>query len=205
MAQSNHAHSNRQRHKDVRMRGFQDRTEVPTAIAMLEARIAPLGSEIVNVWDCLQRVLATDIRSEVCVPNFDRSAMDGFALIGQETFGASPYNPLEFHIIGSAFPGKPFLGTLHPGRAVRIMTGAPLPDGADTVLQAEAAEEVEGLLRVSEPAPPGRNVGHKGEDIQEGSLVLGRHRLLRPQDLGVWLLSALVKCRSSAVLRSISL
>src|SRR5260221_12763065 len=113
MALSNDAHSNRQRHKDVRMRGFQDRTEVSAAISMLEARIAPLDSEIVNVWDCCQRVLATDIRSDVCVPNFDRSAMDGFALIGLETFGAGPYNPLEFHIIGSAFPGKPFPGTNH--------------------------------------------------------------------------------------------
>jgi molybdopterin molybdotransferase len=185
MSLSNDAHSNRQRHKDVRMRGFQDRTEVPMAIAMLEARIAPLGSEIVNVWDCFQRVLATEIRSDVCVPNFDRSAMDGFALIGQETFGSGPYNPVDFQIIGSSFPGKPFPGTIQAGQAVRIMTGAPLPDGADTVLQAEAAEEINGLLRVSEPAPPGRNVGRKGEDIQEGTQVLGRHRLLRPQDLGV--------------------
>jgi molybdopterin molybdotransferase len=172
-------------HKDVRMRGFQDRTEVGAVTALLQARLVALESEIVNLGQCSERVLAADIRSEVCVPNFDRSAMDGFALIGSETFGASTYNPLEFHVIGEALPGRAFADVVHSGQAVRIMTGAPLPEGADAVLQAEAAEERGGLLRVSEPVPPGRHVGRRGEDIEEGTIILHQHRVLRPQDLGV--------------------
>jgi molybdopterin molybdotransferase len=121
------------------------------------------------------------------VPGFDRAAMDGFALRGEETFGAGPYNPLEFTVVGETLPGRPFAGTVGPGQAVRIMTGAPLPAGADAVLQAEAAEEIgEGeRVRVSEAVPPGRNVGQLGEDVQVGTVVLPAGRMLRPQDLGV--------------------
>jgi molybdopterin molybdotransferase len=72
-----------------------------------------------------------------------------------------------------------------PGQAVRIMTGSPLPAGADAVLQAEAAEEVGGRLRVAEPVPPGRHVGRRGEDVEAGGGVLRAGRLLRPQDAGL--------------------
>src|SRR5207253_5637422 len=103
-----------------------------------------------------------------------------------ETFGAGAYNPLEFHIVGEALPARPFAGVVQAGQAVRIMTGAPLPDGADAVLPAEAAEETAtGRLRVSEPVPPGRHVGARGEDIDAGQTVLPAGRRLRPQDLGV--------------------
>src|SRR5262249_59843062 len=100
------------------------------------------------------------VTAETSVPNFDRSAMDGYALRGQETFGAGPYNPLEFSIIGEALPGKPYQGRVESGQAVRIMTGAPLPAGADSVLQAENAEERSAAqLVVGEAVAPGRNVG----------------------------------------------
>jgi len=123
----------------------------------------------------------------VAVPGFDRAAMDGYALRAQETFGADSYNPLNFEIIGQALPGRPYPGEVQPGQAVRIMTGAPLPAGADAVLQAEAAEEVPGepRLRVREPVPPGRHVGRRGEDIATGTVVLRGGRVLRPQDVGV--------------------
>jgi molybdopterin molybdotransferase len=111
--------------------------------------------------------------------------MDGYALRGEETFGASAYNPLEFRIVGLALPGRPFPQLVEAGQAVRIMTGAPLPQGADAVLQAEAAETEGDVLRVSEPIPPARHVGRCGEDIQTGSVVLRPPRVLRPQDLGI--------------------
>lgn len=170
---------------DVRMRGFRDRTEVADAVALLTARLQPLECEPVPVGTAAGRVLAADVIAEVAVPPFDRAAMDGYALRGSETFGAGPYNPLEFDIIGVALPGKPFTGTVGPGQAVRIMTGAPIPQGADAVLQAEAAEEVGGRLHVSEPVPPARHVGRRGEDIEPGAVVLRAGRLLRPQDAGV--------------------
>jgi molybdopterin molybdotransferase len=171
--------------RDVRMRGFQDRSEVTNVCALLDARLQPLAPEPVRLQEAAGRVLAADVVAEVAVPGFDRAAMDGYALHGSETFGADPYNPLEFSVVGQALPGKPYLGTVGAGQAVRIMTGAPLPAGADAVLQAEAAEETGGRLKVSEAVPPGRHVGRRGEDLSPGNIVLPAGRLLRPQDVGV--------------------
>jgi molybdopterin molybdotransferase len=170
---------------DVRMRGFRDRAEIADVLALLETRLRPLPEESVGLHEAAGRVLATDVRADVAVPAFDRAAMDGYALQAQETFGAGPYNPLEFEVVGEVFPGRPFARPLQPGQAVRIMTGAPLPDGADAVLQAEAAQENAGRLQVTDAVPPGRNVGRRGEDIERGSAVLQAGRWLRPQDLGI--------------------
>jgi len=171
--------------KDVRMRGFQDRAEVADVRALLDSRARPLPAEPVNLHEAAGRVLAADVVADVAVPPFDRAAMDGFALRGAETFGAGPYNPLELAVVGEAFPGRPFPGVVQPGQAVRIMTGAPLPQGADAVLQAEAAEEAAGRLHVADAVPPGRHVGSRGEDIEPGTTVLPAGRVLRPQDVGV--------------------
>lgn len=167
------------------MRGFRDRTEVTDVRALLDRRIRPLAAEEVDLHAAAGRVLAADVAAAVAVPPFDRAAMDGYALRGAETFGAGAYNPLEFLIVGVSLPGRPFAGRVEPGQAVRIMTGAPLPDGADAVLQAEAAEERDGKLSVSEPVPPGRHVGCMGEDVAAGAVVLRAGRTLRPQDVGV--------------------
>jgi molybdopterin molybdotransferase len=170
---------------DVRMRGFRARTEVHDVVALLADRLSPLPAEAIDLPEAAGRVLAQDVIAEIAVPAFDRAAMDGYALRAQETYGAGAYNPLELEIIGEAFPGRPFLRLVGPGQAVRIMTGAPVPDGADAVLQAEAAEEISGRLRVSEPVAPGRHIGRRGEDIEPGTAVLATGRVLRPQDLGV--------------------
>jgi molybdopterin molybdotransferase len=170
---------------DVRMRGFRDRAEVADLQQLLATRLRSLPAGSVPLDEAAGRVLAADVTSEVAVPPFDRAAMDGYALRGSETFGAGPYNPLEFQVIGLALPGRAFVGKVGPGQAVRIMTGAPLADGADAVLQAEEARETEGRLQVSDAVPPGRHVGRRGEDIEVGAVVLSAGRRLRPQDLGV--------------------
>jgi len=174
---------------DVRMRGFKDRVDVSDVLAMLQNRLQLLDVEQVSISAAAGRVLAQSVTSSMAVPYFDRSAMDGYALRGEETFGASPYNPLEFRLIGESRPGKPFSGSVGPGNAVRIMTGAPIPQGADAVLMAEMAESDDKVLRVFEPVPPGRHISRQGEDIAAGSLVLDAGRRLRPQDAG--LLSAI--------------
>jgi molybdopterin molybdotransferase len=171
--------------KDVRMRGFQDRAEVTAVVALIDARVQPLPPEDVDLRGVAGRVLAAEVTAGVPVPAFDRAAMDGYALRGGETFGAGPYNPLDFEVIGLSLPGRPFAGNVEPGQAVRIMTGAPMPTGADAVLQAENAEESGGRLRVSDAVPPGRHVGRRGEDIEAGSVVLRAGRVLRPQDVAV--------------------
>ncbi len=174
---------------DVRMRGFRVRTPVEAVQALLDARLAPGAAEDVGLREAAGRVLAADVTSPVAVPPFDRAAMDGYALRGDETVGAAPDNPVEFEVIGIALPGRSLPVRVGRGQSVRIMTGAPMPSGADAVVPAEAAGEVPGdqgpLVRVTGAVAPGRHVGRRGEDVAEGATVLRAGRVLRPQDVGV--------------------
>lgn len=170
---------------DVRMRGFARRTTVVDALAWLDRQTAPLAPEQVGLHAAAGRVLAGDVVSRVDVPRFARSMMDGFALQAADTAGASPYNRLALEVIGDSMPGRPFEGRLGAGQAVRIMTGAPLPDGADAVLPAELVQiETERILAQGEVSP-GKHVGRIGEDVAAGTRVLSAGRVLRPQDVGV--------------------
>ncbi len=167
------------------MRGFRDRTDVSDVISLIDARGRLLGPESVAVADAGGRVLAENVRAEAAVPGFDRAAMDGYAVIARETFGAGVYNPLALIIAGDSRPGRPFAGKVVSGQAVRIMTGAPVPTGADAVLPAEVAQEHDGMIQVVEPISPGRHIGRRGEDVEAGQTVLKAGRVLRPQDLGL--------------------
>jgi molybdopterin molybdotransferase len=175
---------------DVRMRGFAQRHTVNAALAWLDAQLLPLGSEVVPLRNAAGRVLATSVVSGVDVPGFDRATMDGYAVIADNTEGATAYTPLTLTVIGDSMPGCPFDGFVSAGAAVRIMTGAPMPRGADAVLPAEFVEE---LFNDSSPhcvsalgaVSPGKNVGRRGEDILCGTTLLERGRVLRAQDLGV--------------------
>lgn len=175
--------------RDVRMKGFRTRTPVEEALSVLHKRVATLGSERVPITLAAGRVLAEDIIAAVSVPHFARAAMDGYALAGESTFGATAYAPAEMPLVGSAMPGRSFEGALKRGEAIRITTGAPVPPGADCVLMAELAEEIERegsrFVRAREPVAPGKHVGAIGEDVLAGTTVVKRGRRLRPQDVGV--------------------
>ncbi|MCK6586792.1 MAG: molybdopterin molybdotransferase MoeA [Polyangiaceae bacterium] len=175
--------------RDVRMRGFRSRTHVEEALSILEARVTALEEERVPISEAAGRVVAEDIVATVSVPHFVRSAMDGYAVAGESTFGASAYAPVELLLVGEARPGRRHDGVVQKGEAVRITTGAPVPDGTDAVLMAENAEELEKdgvkVVRAREPVAPGKHVSPIGEDIVAGSVVVKRGRKLRPQDVGV--------------------
>jgi molybdopterin molybdotransferase len=171
--------------RDVRMRGFAERADVEEVERFLRDRVCVLAAEPVDLSDCAGRVLAEDVRAEVDVPGFDRSAMDGYAVRGEETFGASAYDPVELAVIGEVLPGAPFGGRVERGTAVRVMTGAPLPEGADAVVEAEVCSERDGRVAVGGAVAPRKNVGATGEDIRAGDLVLRAGRRLRPQDVGL--------------------
>lgn len=167
------------------MRGFQSRTRVPDALAWLDSQIAAPPSEVVNVAESCQRVLAADVISDINVPTFRRAMMDGYALLATDTEGASTYNPINLKVIGEALPGRPFAGRVEPGFAVRVMTGAPLPLGADAVLPAEQATESNAGVTLHGESTPEKHVGRVGEDVEQGATVLSAGRVLRPQDIGV--------------------
>ncbi|MBI1900992.1 MAG: molybdopterin molybdotransferase MoeA [Planctomycetia bacterium] len=171
--------------RDVRARGFAARTPVQTALDWIDRQVEPLPAETVSLAEAPARVLAGEITSPRDVPAFDRAMMDGFALRGDPTQGAGVYHPLVLRVVGTALAGQPFARGLQPGQAVRIMTGAPLPAGADAVLPFEQSDYSGDELRVVGEVPPGKNVGRRGEDVTAGSVVLRRGRVLRPQDVGV--------------------
>jgi len=176
------------KNSDVRMRGFASRSTVEAAISWIDSVIPPLANrpvEIVTLSEAAGRVPATEIVSPINVPGFNRSMMDGFAVRAEETFGATPYNSLSFQILGTSLPGRPFEGSVTSGTAVRIMTGAPMPSGADAVLPVEGTEtQTDTMLAMSEVST-GKHVGIVGEDVAVNSIVLNAGQLLRPQDLGV--------------------
>jgi molybdopterin molybdotransferase len=172
---------------DVRMRGFQHRHTVPAALAWLDAQLRPLEPERVPLAEAPGRVLAAPIVSTVDVPGFDRATMDGYAVAASSTEGAGAYSRLPLTIIGESMPGRAFEGSLAPGQAVRVMTGAPIPRGADAVLPAEFVDIEPGGATIAalEAVSPGKNVGRTGEDIGRGARLLEPGRALRPQDVGV--------------------
>jgi molybdopterin molybdotransferase len=171
---------------DVRMRGFAHRQTVDAVLAWLDSQLHPLAAEDVPLRLAAGRVLAESVVSEIDVPGFDRAAMDGYAVIADSTEGAGPYNRLQLKVIGDSMPGRAFDGVASAGDAVRVMTGAPLPRGTDSVLPAEWIEvESESSISALAAVSPWKHVGRRGEDILQGTKLLDAGRALRPQDLGV--------------------
>ena len=171
---------------DVRMRGFRRRMDVADVLTLLASRMSQLSAETVSLLDAAGRVLAAAVTSSVNVPGFARAAMDGFALRASDTAEALPAAPRTVRLVGESLPGVPFAGQVHPGESVRIMTGAPIPAGADAVLMAELAEvEADGRILAREAVVPGKHVIRVGEDVEKGSTVLHAGRRLRPQDVGL--------------------
>jgi molybdopterin molybdotransferase len=184
MAASESSHPN----ADVRMRGFAQRTTVDDALAWIDSALpnfGELGLEEVRLLSAAGRVLARDVIGPVNVPGFARAMMDGFAVVAEDTHGATSYNPLPLCILGTCLPSTPFPGNVVSGTAVRIMTGAPIPHGADAVLPIEVAHVDGQRVLALDEVSPGKHVGQLGEDVREGDVVLRAGRFLRPQDIGM--------------------
>ncbi|MHC4548028.1 MAG: molybdopterin molybdotransferase MoeA [Planctomycetota bacterium] len=170
---------------DVRMRGFKERTEVARVVALIDERVAHLSHEAVPLLEAGGRVLARDATAMVDVPAFRRAAMDGYAVIAEETFGATPDDARPLQVVGQSLPGADPTAEVRAGACVRIMTGAPLPAGADAVVPVEQTDGGDETVRVTAAVTPGRHVGEIGEDIRRGTTVLQAGRRLKPQDVGV--------------------
>lgn len=167
------------------MRGFRTRSSVEEAVAAALDGIAPLPAEAVPVTEAAGRVLAEPAVSRVDVPSFRRATMDGYAVVAADTDGASPYATVRLTVAGESMPGRRPASPVGPGRACRIMTGAPLPDGADAVIRAEDTREEAGVVEIRAPVPGGKNVGRVGEDVTAGTEVLPAGRRIRPEDAGL--------------------
>src|SRR5580658_9069620 len=146
----------------------------------------PRGTEVVPLDAALGRVLAADVVSPVDVPSFDRSNVDGFAVVAEDTFGASEEVPrtvllVEEEIHTGVVPST----VIEPGKAVLIATGGMVPRGADAVVMVEYAEARGGELRIARAVTAGSGVSFAGTDITAGETVLRRGRQLTSRDTGV--------------------
>lgn len=146
------------------------------------------------ILDCLGQVLAEDVYSDIDVPPRDNSAMDGYAVRAADTLGATPQSSRRLRVVGTVMAGSISWHEVTPGTAVRIMTGAPLPEGADAVVRFEDTDEAERRqagegppeeVTVRVEVPVGFDVRRAGEDIARGAKVLERGTVVRPAVVGV--------------------
>jgi len=177
---------------------------IPEAIERILGVIEPVGTEELPLSELVGRILAEEVTSPIDHPPWDNSAMDGYALRGRDIQGAGPDFPIELEVIddipAGAFPSLP----IGEGEAARIMTGAPVPVGADSVVRVEhtrggATRDVVGSrVEILAYSDSYRNIRLKGEDLEKGDLVLEGGRPLRPGEVG---LLAMVGRRGAIVRR----
>lgn len=158
---------------------------VARAQAVIQDFITPIETvEKLAIRSALSRVLAQDIISRIDVPAHDNSAMDGYALRGEDI---AEGQARRLQIVGVVHAGQRFEGSVQRGQCVRIMTGAPMPHGCDTVIPQELTTDADdqGVTLPAGRVRPGDNRRLRGEDLMQGSVALPRGRILRPSDIGL--------------------
>jgi molybdopterin molybdotransferase len=149
------------------------------------AEALPLPAEHVPLPDTVGSVLAEDIVATHSVPPFDNSGMDGYAVRAVDIVEAAPASPARLFISATIPAGHVATAALAPGQAARIMTGAPIPVGADTVAQSEITSEDDAYVNIYEPVRPGKNIRRAGEDVMAGDRVLSAGMILGPAEIGL--------------------
>ena len=148
--------------------------------------IEPLGTEKVDLFQLLRRVIAEDVVSDSNIPMLDNSAMDGYAVIAEDTGHAAADKPATLTITGEIQAGDDPEGyNLEPGQAIRIMTGAPVPRGADAVVEFEKTSEEGSQVHIYASFKSGDNLRRAGEDIASGDTVIQKGTMLLPAHMGL--------------------
>lgn len=155
------------------------------ALKLIEDNQKVCDSEEISIHDAHKRVLAEDIMAFHDSPPFDKSAMDGFAVIAENTFGASQLAPKNLKIIDAIGAGDFSDKTVGEGEAIVIATGAPIPEGANAVLMKEYTTTDGDDLTIYSQVTPGENVSPKSEDIKNGQKILDKNTFIRYQELGL--------------------
>ena len=171
-----------------RLRGFKEteKTEVALRKFFDSVTITRLSSELVPVDKALDRILADDLVSEINIPSYNRSAMDGYAVTAKDTFGSAQTSPALLNLVGHVDMGKYPEFQLGEGEAAEITTGAILPPGADAVVMLEYVRKInEKHIEVLVSVTPGENVSKVGEDVRPGDLVFRQGTRLKPPDVAM--------------------
>lgn len=155
------------------------------ALEILNKNTKALKSEVVSIKDSLKRVLYGDVKSKINNPPFNKSVFDGYAFKSEDSKGTSKENPIELKIVDEIFAGMwPEIEIKH-GEAIRIMTGAPIPVGADCVLKQEETERHGDLVKIFKEMKSYENISFMGEDIKIGETLIKKGKRLDYADLGI--------------------
>ena len=145
----------------------------------------PLPTEKVALENSLDRVLAEDVFSTIDVPSFDRAAMDGFAVLAEDTFSVDEQHAVKLKVLGELEAGDASEYDASRGQAVEIATGAPIPKGANAVVMVEFTKKENGDVAVFRPVSPGENVTSAGSDVMSGELLLRKFQIITPREVGL--------------------
>ncbi len=159
--------------------------KVDEALKIILESVNKLEPEKVQIIDSLKRVLAEDVYSSCNIPAFDYSAMDGYALKFSDTKGASPESPRRLEVVGEFRAGGEYISKVGKGQVVKIMTGAPIPEGADAVIMVENTKEDGKDVAVFEEVEEGKNIRRTGEDIKKDDMVVREGTLLTAAHVGI--------------------
>ncbi|HEX9564474.1 MAG TPA: gephyrin-like molybdotransferase Glp [Gemmatimonadaceae bacterium] len=158
---------------------------VAEAAAQITAGIAPRSAERLPLLEALGRVLAESAVASYTLPQWDNSAMDGYAVRADDVASASLDDPVELPVLETVAAGGFATQPVEPGRAIRIMTGAPIPAGADTVVRVEDTDGGTGVVRIRNSRDARKNIRYRGEDFREGNVVIERGTPIAAAQLGV--------------------
>lgn len=158
---------------------------VPEAVAEITRGIEPRSLERVPLLDALGRVLATGAVAPYTLPQWDNSAMDGYAVRAQDIIGASGEQPVVLPVLETIAAGAFATRSVGAGEAMRIMTGAPIPEGADTVVRVEDTDAGTELVSIRNARDANKNIRPRGEDFRKGSVVVAPGTPLAAAQLGV--------------------
>jgi molybdenum cofactor synthesis domain-containing protein len=149
-------------------------------------RSTKLHSETIPLAEALGRVLAKDVFSEVNIPQYDKTFIDGYAINPQKTKGASVNTPVTFKVVGKLFPADyPTNTEVESGEAVYVACGAPIPKGAASTVKVEETRLKGDQIQVIREIKPGEGIVPRGDDVKKGALIFKKGQVLRPQDLGL--------------------
>ena len=155
------------------------------ALEILNKNTKALKSEVVSIKDSLKRVLYGDVKSKINNPPFNKSVFDGYAFKSEDSKGTSKENPIELKIVDEIFAGDFSEIEIKSGEAIRIMTGAPIPMGADCVLKQEETERHGDLVKIFKEMKSYENISFMGEDIKIGETLIKKGKRLDYADLGI--------------------
>ncbi|NVM30599.1 MAG: molybdopterin molybdotransferase MoeA [Candidatus Helarchaeota archaeon] len=178
---------------NVRLKGFKKYHRINVTLLKFLDLIPKLPQEKILTENSLRRIVASDVISQVNVPHFSRSAMDGYAVRSEDTFGSSPHNPKVLKVTEKISAAETSTKQINFKETIQVSTGSPIPKGADAVIKLENIEKIENSIEVHFPVTPGQNISKIGEDVKKGNLLLSKGHSIRPQDIALLLVCGITE------------